>query len=271
MKKFINKVQDLGKKAAEIKQSVQGMPAKAAELRQAVVMSAAELQQIRSDVQTNLSGLRASSEDRVLEAMRDINDNTYTFEEAGYELTGMDLDLAITQRLTVQFQKFEDVPLSTLRHLLSSATNDTVKCILSGLIKAEETAANIELTHLKYDGVTIDVGAVPLIRMLWRSDTFIEQQTVETAPASIPSPSPVQCPPTSPAFGSFFEQRTIPISTAAPASATLKPDQSTQSDSASAGTTSTTPSVTATPAKPASKGNALDRFKKMPDLTKSRY
>ena len=96
MRKFITKMQDLSKKAAALQQTVQGMPAKAAELRQAVVMSAGELQQIRTDVHSTLNGLRTNTEDGLLQAMRQINDHTDTFEEAGYELTGMDLDLALT-------------------------------------------------------------------------------------------------------------------------------------------------------------------------------
>src|SRR5688572_17942497 len=101
MKNFINKVQDLGKKAAELKQAIQGAPAQAAQLREAVVMSADELHQIRSVVQANLHGLRANSEDRLLSAMREINDASLTFEEAGYELTGLDLDLSLPQRLEI--------------------------------------------------------------------------------------------------------------------------------------------------------------------------
>ncbi|MBA4148322.1 MAG: hypothetical protein H0X66_09415 [Verrucomicrobia bacterium] len=273
MRKFIHKVQDLSKKAGELKQTMHGLPGKAAELREAVVMSASELQQIRSDVQSNLHGLRANSEDRLLDAMRQINDHTDTFEEAGYELTGLDLDLAITQRLAVHFNKFEDVPHSTLRTLLAKQTHETIKAILSGLIKAEETAANVELTHLKYDGVIMDIGAVPLIRMLWRSDTFAEQQTViatsqvESAPAILSAPAP------SPALGSLFEQRSIPISTTS-TSPTPEPQPTASVESLPP---VATPQVAPVIVQPSTeeggdwKVNALDRFKKMPDLSKSRY
>lgn len=277
MRKFISKVQDVSKKAAEIKEAVEGMQGKAAELRQAVVMSAAELQQIRSDVQNSMSGLRANSEDGVLKAMRDINDGTATFEEAGYELTGMDLDMAITQRLAVEFRKFEDVSVSTLRHLHSSATNETVKSILSSFIKAEETAGSIELTHLKYDGIILDVGAVPLIRLLWRSDTWVEQQQtiVETTSGADPAPSPAPQASATSAFGSFFEERTVPVSSTTPAPAVTQSHETATAETASAaapaGTSPATSPATESSSKPASTASALDRFKKMPDLTKSRY
>jgi hypothetical protein len=276
MRKFIHRVKDLSQKAAEVKQQLQSMPGKAAELREAVVMSAGELQQIRSDVHANLNGLRANSEDRLLQAMREINDHTYTFEEAGYELTGMDLDLAITQRLAVHFQKFEEVSHSTLRALLSKQTRETVKAILSGIIKAEEIAANVELTHLKYDGVIVDVGAIPMIRMAWRSDTFTEQQetVIETAqPGATPGSSLASTPPisASPSIGSFFEQRTIPISSP---SATLTTQSQVSSQAADSPSATVPLESHPAPEKPNPAHNpdwkqgALDRFKKMPDLSK---
>jgi len=263
MKNFINKVQDLGKKAAEIKQAIQSAPAKAAEVREALTMTAGELHQLRADVQANLNGLRATGEDRLLQAMREINDNTYTFEEAGYELTGMDLDLNLNQRLAVYLQRFEDVPHVKLRALLAKESRETIKSILSGLLKAEESAANVELTHLNYDGVIVHIGAVPLIRMCWRSDTLLQQQTAKQIS---PEMKPASLMPESPASGTFFERRVVsPPQSEAPA-----PQQ----------TLVTTPDLVSTtlpkevsneplnvPASPWS-ASALDRFKKMPKLSK---
>ncbi len=266
MRKFIHKIQDLSKKAVELNQALQGLPGKAAEARQAIVMSAGELQQIRSDVQTSLNGLRATSENGLLQAMREINDATDIFEEAGYELTGMDLDLALAQRLSAQLQKFEDVPHTTLQTLLAQQTGETIKSVLSGIIKAEETAANIELTHLKLDGVIIHVGAIPIIRMCWRSDTFVEQVTAEPAQqfvSTVPSVS-AAVPQSSAAYGSgsFFEQK-APSSAQtalpyAPSSAEAKPSAFTSSTHWDKKVVETS----------GAKVSALDRFKKMPDLSK---
>jgi hypothetical protein len=261
MKNFINKVQDLGKKAAEIKQALQSAPAKVAEVREALTMSAGELHQLRVDVQANLTGLHANSEERLLKAMREINDNTYTFEEAGYELTGMDLDLNLNQRLAVNFRRFEDVPHVKLRALLTKETRETIKAILSGFLKAEESAANVEFTHLNYDGVVVHVGAIPLIRMCWRSDTLLQEQKPQ-APESLPV-SPV---PNSPIVGSFFEPRIPPAPTRAPEP---QPTVATNSPVAVESQTTSTPESTVPPVSPWS-ADALDRFKKMPDFSKHR-
>ncbi|MEO6033912.1 MAG: hypothetical protein ABIQ35_01525 [Verrucomicrobiota bacterium] len=264
MKNFINKVQDLGKKAAEIKQAIQSAPRKAAEIREALTMNAGELHQIRADVQANLNGLRANSPDRILRAMREVNDNTYTFEEAGYKLTGMDLDLTLNEKLAVHLQKFEDVPHVKLRALMAKESRETIKAILSGLLKAEESASNVEFTHLKYDGVVVHIGAVPLIRMCWRSDTLLQEQ----ARAKVPESLPATPPPSSPSIGSFFEQRVIPAS---PVTAPVSQDLPVPVEPVPTVLPQT--SIDFEPEKPSFSpwtSDALTRFKKMPDFSKHR-
>jgi hypothetical protein len=266
MKNFIHKVQDLSKKAAELKQVIQSAPAKAAEVREALTMTAGELHQLRVDVQQSMNGLRANGEDRLLQSMREINDNTYTFEEAGYELTGMDLDLHLNHRLAVHFQKFEDVPHVKLRALINKESREIIKSILAGLLKAEESAANVEFTHLHYDGVVVHIGATPLIRMCWRSDTLRQQQQSAVPVQQVVTTTPAL---SSQPIGSFFEQRVIPISqpatpaqtVVAPVESALEISQTVSQDSAPA------------PVKPAVSpwsADALSRFKKMPDLSKHR-
>lgn len=268
MKNFIHKVQDLSKKAAELKQVIQSAPAKAAEVREALTMTAGELHQLRVDVQQSMNGLRANGEDRLLQSMREINDNTYTFEEAGYELTGMDLDLHLNHRLAVHFQKFEDVPHVKLRALINKETRETIKSILAGLLKAEESAANVEFTHLKYDGVVVHIGATPLIRMCWRSDT-VRERKVETATVQQIQPSTPTAPqPSAPAFGSFFEQRVV----------SAQPGVAVQTVATSVEPVSEISQSSAQDSAPAEEkplvspwsSDALSRFKKMPDLSKHR-
>jgi hypothetical protein len=280
MKKIIRRARDLKEKAAEIRQAIESAPGKVAEFREAITLSAGDLHRVRAEVQSNLSGLRAGNEDRLLQAMREINDSSYTFEDAGYELTGMDLDLSLNQRLAVQLRKFEDVPLDRLRALLSKERCDTVRSILAGIIKAEETAANVEFTHLKHDAVTVHIGSVPLIRMCWRSDTLVEESpaTAPAAPISQAVPPPI---PVASGIGSFFEQRSMPAPSPMTAPPILHPEPAPAPQMISP--IATEPVATVVPssplpaayaAEPAApkpspwSASALDRFKKMPDLSK---
>jgi hypothetical protein len=274
MKKLFHKVQELRKKAAEIQHAVQAVPGKAAAVREALTMTAGELHQLRADVQSSLNGLRASNEERLLEAMREINNNSLVFEEAGYELTGMELDLSLNQRLAVRLEKFEDVSLTKLRALLDKETRETTRSILTGLIKAEETAANVELTYLTYHGVVVHVGAVPLVRMSWHSDAAPsgeEQPGVAPARAAASTPPPI---PTPRPFGSFFGERPVvplPAASSSVASVTVasSPPASPASVLASQPAGPTSQEAAAPSTSPWSR-DALARFKKMPDLSKYR-
>ena len=273
MKNFIHKVQALGRKAGELRAVVQSAPGKAAEIRQALTMTAGEFQQLRADVQSNVHGLRATNEDHLLQAMREINDRTYALEEAGYELTGLELDLTSSQRLAVHLRKFDDVPESTLRSLMAKETVASVKSILAGLINAERTAANVELTHLKFAGLVIHIGAIPLVRISWSSDTLQEEVQPSVGPVSSPvpvPPSPVASPST---LGSFFEPRPAPVRVNVVAPVTeVKKEESLQA-------APVVPQASVVPESQPKKADerpspwskeALDRFKKMPNLSKHR-
>jgi len=253
--KFILRAQELGKKAAELGKAVQGLPAKAAQVREAVTMTGGELKQLRTDVQTSLHSLRADSEERLLASMREINDHAQIFREAGYDLEGLDLDLALNQRLAVHLDKFEEVPHSQLRSLLSRQTTETIRSIVTGILKAEETAANVELSHLMYCGLVIHIGSIPMIRMLWRNAMPQPgEQPVTPAISAAPLPS-VPVPPAS----SMFDLRPLP-------------GAAIQGGAQDAPATAITPTLAhSQPAAPASSAwshDALARFKTMPGVSK---
>lgn len=260
MKRFIHKVQALGKKAEELKTVINTLPGKAAEFRESITMTAGELQQIRSSVQGSLKGLQVSTEDHLLKAMREINDHTGTFEKAGYELTDLELDLGMAQRLSVHLQKFEDVPHATLTALHSRQTVDSVKSVLSGIIKAEEAAANVDLTHLKYNGLIIHVGALPVVRLCWSSATLMDQPETVSPPA-LPQPVQSNVFPNVPTE-SFFERRA-----AVPAVAAVQAQPAVTSSPEPP-----TPNASPAPAAPMSGSQwakeSLERFKKMPSASK---
>lgn len=271
MKSFLHKVQDLGKKAAELKQAVQAAPAKAAQIREAITMTAGELHQLRVDVQTNLTELRANSEDHLLKAMRELSNSARTFEEAGYTLTGIDLDLALNQRLAVHLEKVSDVPHATLRALLDREKLATVKPVLNGIIKAEETAANVELQSLEYLGLVIHIGLTPLIRICWRNPDMV------ATPPPLPGVAPLATPAGPATIAStytpstFFEQRTVAAAAATPPPL---PEPAVPAPTSTSPLTLSKPvAVTSEPAAPRSaqwSADALSRFKTMPGVSKYR-
>jgi hypothetical protein len=269
MKKIINKIQDLSQKAAQLKQAVESAPAKAAQLRESVLMTAGQLQQLRHDVQSSVSGLRADNEERLVQALREINDHAETFLEAGYELTGVDMELSPTQRLIVHLESRESVSEPTLRSLLSANSGrQTIYALLAALAKADGLAEKVQLSHLDYRKLVVHVGPTPSVRLCWRTEPIHEDAAEPVRPAPLAA-TVAPTPPALPTFSqsSYFEQRSTP------------PARPIPTPSATESSSTPTPTVPAAPtSSPAPaphpggdwRRSALDRFKKMPDASKYR-
>jgi hypothetical protein len=265
MKNILHKIQDLGQKAAQIKQVIEAAPAQAAQLHESVLMTAGQLQQMRADVQMAVGGLRADNEDRLTHALRELNDGADTFLEAGYQLVGVEMEVSPVQRLIVRLAKVESVPEPRIHSLISANVgHPTISALLTSLAKAEALTGRMHLSNLSYRELVVHVGPTPSVRLCWRADDVIESSE-PTHGAVSPPPMPVVTTapaPALPAFGqsSFFEPR------AATPVAEPKP--------AEIATPAAAPAVPAPVIKTVQgsdwKATALDRFKKMPDASKYR-
>lgn len=277
MKQFISKVKNLSQKAAEIKAAMQQLPPKVAEVREAVAATTGQLQQLKSEIQYSVADLKADNEDRLSEAMQEINASTDVSAKAGFVLSGVDLEISPVQRMLVHLTKVEDVHVSVLRSLVSANQHRrTIHAILSSLLQANQMADTVELGDLVYDEVIVGVGPIPSVRLCWR--------TGETQSAEVAKPS--QTIPVSPAIaalapapqsvfgqGSFFERRTPqpqpePIS----AQTNVPGTRVSQTPVAAAPATGGSPEEKGATmgASTASKEDPLARFKKMPDFSKYR-
>lgn len=272
MKKFIQRVQDLSQKAAHLKQVVEAAPAQAAQLRDTVLMTAGQLQQMRHDVQSSVMGLRADNEGRLAQALQDINDHAGTFSDAGYELTGVDMELSPTHRLIVHLEKAGAVDESTLRSLMArNSANQAIYALLSALAKADAMSDRARLSHLHYCGVVVHVGPTPSIRLCWAPEEMAEAAVPETEVPAAQSSVALPVPPPLPAFSqsSYFEKRPSVVTPPSASEPIPAAGSSALSEVASAGT-SKPAAVLQSPPRGDWKASALDRFKKMPDVSKYR-
>jgi hypothetical protein len=109
MKQFISRVQNLSRKAAEVKAAMQQVPPKVAEIREAVAATTGQLQQLKSEIQYSVADLKADHEDHLSEALQEINGSAEVFAKAGFVLSGVDLEISPVQRLLVHLARVEDV------------------------------------------------------------------------------------------------------------------------------------------------------------------
>ena len=277
MKQFISKVKNLSQKAAEIKAAMQQLPPKVAEVRDAVAATTGQLRQLKSEIHYSVADLKADDEDRLSEAMQELNASAEDFEKAGFTLRGVDLEISPVQRLLVRLAKKEEVHSAVLRSLTSAnQQRRTVHAILSAMLQAKQMGETVKLDELNYCELIVGIGPIPSVRLCWRaaepfagtSASFVKlASAAEPAAASgAGGPSPASV------FGqsSFFEKRPIPSPAAAPVVTAATPLAATAPAPA---VVRLMPVPAATPeaaAAPGGNEDPLARFKKMPDFTKYR-
>jgi hypothetical protein len=296
MKKFIDRVHDLGQRAAQLKQVVEAAPAQAAQLREAVLLTASEIQQLRLEAQSGFSGLRADSDDRLAQALREIHAGADAIRESGYALAGIDMDLSPSQRVIVHLERLSPAPEPAIRSLMSHhAGQAALHGVLGAIAKAETVSASMQVPGLLFRELIVHIGPTPSVRLCWWPESEGDHARPQPPPISLataadrtaratahPAAAQFVTPPPMPAFAqsSYFEPRTPSRSPSSPAS---QPTQDPAPDSAyesaphpapEASPTTSSLAPTAHPGPGPTEGgwtkNALDRFKKMPDVSKYR-
>jgi hypothetical protein len=219
MKTMLQKLQTLGQKAAHIAQVVEQAPGKIAHARETIQLTAGQLQAARNELQQVATGLQVENDEDFTAALREVADNAAVFHEAGYDLAGIDLEVAHHQRLIVHLDHHTEVPEHTVRYLLTQNNSKiTVASILSSIIKAESVAQKVHSPDMEYRGVLIHLGAQPGVRILWReiirqiqpaqAAMKVSTQTIPTTPSltNQPATASAHLPATSSfAQSSFFE------------------------------------------------------------------
>lgn len=270
MRKITRRLQALADKAAQIQQAVASVPPKIMDVREAVVGTAGQLQQLRAELQGAVTGLRADTEDRLLEALRELDAGRDTLRRAGFELVGADLDLGLNRRLTAHLTWAEDISERTLREVLASCVSrPTLHALISALLQAGAIADSVTLDSLSCDGFVVHLGAAPVVRVCWRTpaEDEVAAPAVPT-PAGQPAPVAVAAAETS-AFTSttYFEPRPR---AAAAIQAPATPGVAAMSAAAAGSTVplpAAVPGAVPVPAAGDWRRGALDRFKRMPDLS----
>ncbi len=251
MKRLAKGIHRLGQRAAEIRQVVEAMPAQAAELREAVTVTAGQMRQLRTDLKAAVPPLLPTNESAAPVQLREIDESVEVLAEAGFLLAGIDCETGLGRRIRVYLQRSEAVPPARLRALLAAhAHQSTLKSLLAGIVQATDLAAETDLRELDFSEVVVEFGAGQSVWIGWRA---------EDRPAPAPAAAVDARPPTF-SQSSFFAQPAV-----APVVLPVV-----HRASATVGESPQPPAMVpaAAPLAPVGRASALDRFKKMPDLTK---
>lgn len=272
MKKFIRTIQSLSERAAEFQEAIQSVPPRVAELREAVSMTGGQLQQLQADVQRNVMDLKADGQDRLVEALHEVNGSTEVFEEAGYELGQVEMELSPVPRLMVHLNRVSDMQDSMLR-LLAAANRDRriTHALLTSVMQAEAMADQVDITGQVYYKLIVHIGPVPAIRLCWMP---------EAGPSVLATPSVAAKSPQTPALAasslsaygddSFFGNRSTDQADTQPAALpAANPTHAPPAETTVASTRGAERTSYPTARKDWG-ASSLERFKKMPGVSKYR-
>jgi hypothetical protein len=280
MKKFIRTLKTLGERAAQFQETLQLVPPRVAEVRQAVSLTSAQLRQLQADVQLNVASLKAENPDRLVDALQEINGSLEVFQEAGYELGHVEMELSPVPRLIVHLDRVRDVRGSILQ-ALSNANRErrTTHALLNAIIQAEAVADRVDIQGQVYYRLVVHVGPVPSVRLGWMP---APEPASAAAPAVAPTPAKEAAAAShfSPyGQGSFFATQSGPAGSpdSGQAAVTSPSPPASVSDAAAHVPPQTEASSRArheaeiTAQRPAGMGwgaSALERFKHMPGASK---
>jgi hypothetical protein len=272
MKKFRKKYQDLSSKAAQFKQALDSAPGRVAELRQMLTETVSDFQGMKDEFRIGSAAFP--------EVIEQISSHAEVLDETGYSLTRIDMDVGVNPKLTIHLDRDEETGVRTLEDLQRKhGDNVALRSLFSALIKAETMAAKVDLPGMTYEELAVEIGMMPCVRLSWWMEGAVEPESVPP-PLPAPVPTPTVAPAPQPASaatsqpssffgqGSFFERRS---------SLEQSPSSSPPAAVASSEHELEHPAEPLHPPKPAPgkvshasnwQKSALDRFKKMPDLTK---
>lgn len=284
MRKFIRTIKNLSEQAAQFQEALQKVPPKVAQIREAVTMTAGQLRQLQADVQMNVTNLKTDGQDRLVEVLHEVNGSVEVFNEAGYELGQVEMELSPVPRLMVHLNRVGDVHSSILRSL--AAANSGRKfthSLLTAVMQAESMADEVDIQGQVYYKLIVHIGPVPAVRLCWMPE--VEESVVAASTPTVvqSQPAPAVASATaSDAYGkgSFFGNEShaaeAPPEETSPAEAEAVKEEEPVATPVAASAPTPAPVAPATSgrSKPYRSGgrdwgaSSLERFKKMPSISK---
>jgi hypothetical protein len=159
---------------------------KAEEVSGAVTEAAGEVKQAMTEAATQ--ELKSVGEDKLLENANAISKNRAVFEEAGYVVCGMEMELGLNPRVIAHFRRHTEVPLRKQELLVAElekkppAEGNLVVLMLKSLLKVQTMENRVHLDQLALAEVTLEVGIPPSARITWREQAGVKNAVAQVVP-----------------------------------------------------------------------------------------
>ena len=114
-----------------------------------------------------LGGLKDMGEDKIKEVINNFNEARPFLEDAGYKLSGLQIEMGVPPKLTTEFECNNASEEKINSALESLKDNKVGLMVLKSLIKANGLQNGISLKGLKFSNIEIEVGLIPNVRLIF--------------------------------------------------------------------------------------------------------
>jgi hypothetical protein len=147
---------------------IKNLKAKADKIRKTIEEGSNTLRELREEVEGTVDKLKVDSEEKLMDTVTEIQESTGVFEEAGYELIGLRIEMGFNPKVVPRIRRVKDISDQEFRRLMDKhADREVVNALLNAIRKAEQLEDKVSIKNLELCNFEIEVGVVPAIHATW--------------------------------------------------------------------------------------------------------
>lgn len=147
---------------------IKNLKAKADKIRATIEEGSKTLRELREEVEGTVEKLKVDSEEKLMDTVTEIQESTDVFEEAGYELIGLRIEMGFNPKVVPCIRRIQDVSDREFRRLIKKHEDrEVVGALLTAIRKAEELEDKVSIKNLELCNFEIEVGVVPAVHVTW--------------------------------------------------------------------------------------------------------
>ena len=147
---------------------IKNLKAKADKIRATIEEGSTTLRELREEVEGTVEKLKVDSEEKLMDTVTEIQESTDVFEEAGYELIGLRIEMGVNPKVVPRIRRIQDISDREFRRLIKKHEDrEVVAALLTAIRKAEELEDKVSIKNLELCNFEIEVGVVPAVHVNW--------------------------------------------------------------------------------------------------------
>ena len=120
------------------------------------------------------SSVKSTSKDKLKDGIQKLNKALPEIEKAGFELTRLDVDIALLPRLFTRFHQVHIITTEERENILTKTKEDKfLNFILIGLFKAIDIRNEVDIDNMDLKEIELEIGLTPSVKLIFRREKRI--------------------------------------------------------------------------------------------------